>query len=259
MTGNKAKALMGFLRKCMAPHHWTLILLMLCHQSFYPAIAQKDSLQKLRDDARSITPRYPSEENLEELLNDRDFNYADDPQPPANSAAKWINWLWDKFTSLFGGKAYDNFWKYMIMAGALALVVFILFKAKVLDYIFPSKDSQAANEYVVGQENIHEINFETAISEALAVGDYRLAIRLQYLKTLKTLSSKQLISWKANRTNHSYVLELERYPYQSDFIRLTAYFEFAWYGDFRVDEAGYNEMKTFSDDFYHKLNQRSHV
>ncbi len=101
--------------------------------------------------------------------------------------------------------------------------------------------------YVVGQENIHEINFDNAINDALDVSDYRLAIRLQYLKTLKMLSLGELINWKPNRTNYSYVSELERYPYQADFAQITSYFEFTWYGDFKVDEAGYKEMKAFSE------------
>lgn len=228
--------------------------------SFPSVYAQKkDSLKLIQKDFSSIEPRYPAKEHIEKFIHDRDYQYENDPEPPANPLAKWINTLWRKFTLLFRGKSYENFWQYVFLIGALGLVLFILYKAKVLDYVFPSRGNQEANDYVVGQENIHEINFEEAIGVALDVSDYRLAIRLQYLKTLKLLSSAELIHWKPNRTNYSYVNELERHPSQTDFAQITSFFEFTWYGDFKVDEAGYKEMKAFSEAFYAKLNQRSYV
>jgi Mn-containing catalase len=132
-------------------------------------------------------------------------------------------------------------------------VLYLLYKAKVLDYVFPSRNTADTLDYVVGQENIHEINFEQAIGSALEQGDFRLAIRLQYLKILKLLTVKELIHWKPNLTNQSYVQELEKTSHHSDFTEITRYFEFAWYGDFEVSEDGFKEMKAFSDSFVRKV------
>lgn len=235
-----------------------LLVTLVCMCSPCQVQAQKDSIKLLQKDTRAITPRYPDPGHLEKFVSDRDYQYTDDPQPPANPLAKWFDYFKRKFFALFTGKAYDHFWQYVMMAGTLALVIFLLYKANILGYIFPSPE-QEATDYIVGEENIHEIDFEQAVVVALAGGDYRLAVRLQYLKTLKTLSNLELINWKPNRTNNSYVMELERYLHRNDFVQITNYFEYIWYGDFRVDESGYKEMKAFSDAFYHKLTQRSHV
>lgn len=221
--------------------------------------AQTDSLKLVQKDSRVISPRYPSKAHLEEFLNDRDYQYKDDPTPPGNPLAKWMDWIMRKISAFFNGEAYVNFWQYVIMASVAILVVYLLYKAGVLKYIFPSKEKSDPNDYIVGQENIHEINFEQAISDALSSGDYRLAIRMRYLQTLKNLSSQELIHWQPNRTNHSFIQELERYPGQEAFIQITRYFEFAWYGDFPISAGEYQEMKDLSDSFHAKLNRKSYV
>jgi hypothetical protein len=253
------KTFQGYFSRSSGLISLVLAVVLFCSVPIQPALAQEDSLKLVQKDTRAIVPRYPSKEHLAKFQDDRDYQYKDDPEPPGNPFEKFINRLWRRFRALFTGSSYENFWQYVIMAGALAVVIFILYKAKVLEYIFPSKAAVEGTDYEIGQENIHEIRFDEATAAALSVGDYRLAIRLQYLKTLKMLSSKDLIHWKPNRTNHSYVQELEKYPHQADFVQLTEYFEFAWYGDFRVDEAGYHEMKAFSEAFYTKLNRHAYV
>ena len=221
--------------------------------SFLPSYAQKDTLKTAKKDDSNIVPRYPDSKHLEAFRNDRDYQYSDDPQPPENPLERWLKELFSKFLKLFSFKSYESFWQYVIMAVVAGLALFLLYKTKVLEYIFPSKKQSDATQYVVGQENIHEINFEEAISNALSTGDYRLAIRLQYLKILKLLTTRELIHWKPNLTNQSYVQELQKYPFHADFVELTKYFEFAWYGDFQINESGFKEMKDFSNSFQNKI------
>ncbi len=232
------------------------VLMFVSTMSLFPfsrTFAQKDSLKTAAKDNSHIVPRYPDAKHIEELRNDNDYQYSDDPQPPEDPVAKWMNWLYGKISKLFSGNAYESFWQYVFMAVAAGLVLFLLYKAKVLEYIFPSRNVQDSQDYIVGQENIHELNFEEAIGQALERGDFRLAIRLQYLKILKLLTTRELIHWKPNLTNQSYVQELEKYPYHTDFVKITRYFEFAWYGDFQIEESGFNEMKDFSNAFQEKI------
>lgn len=228
-------------------------VLIICQLSFSPVLAQKDSLKVVKKDESHIVPRYPDPKHIQEFRNDRDYLYSDDPQPPQNPIAKWIDWLMRKISAMFSSKSYESFWQYVVMAVTVGLVLFLLYKAKILEYVFPSKKLQNAQDYIVGQENIHEINFEEAIGNALAQRDFRLAIRLQYLKILKLLTTRELIHWKPNLTNQSYVQELEKYPYHADFVKITRYFEFAWYGDFQIDESGFKEMKDFTNSFQEKI------
>lgn len=239
---------------------WKVLVFLVLLSSPYTYVkAQKDSIKVVISDTRVIVPRYPQKEHLEEFLNDRNYQYKDDPQPPSSPFEKWFQWFWKKIAALFEGKSYKNFWQYVLLLSMAALFVFLLYKAGILEFVFTKRANSEPTDYIVGQENIHEINFEKAIDDALATGDYRLAIRLQYLRTLKLLSTKELINWRPNRTNYSYVQELEMYPYHADFVQVTRFFEFAWYGDFRIEKAEYEEMEAFSVSFHDKLNQRAHV
>jgi hypothetical protein len=230
-----------------------LLLAFLVFGAYSPVFAQKDSVKTYKEDRSTIEPRYPAPASLDKYRNDRAYSYEEGAVPTSNPLDKWVEWLMRKINNFFASKSYDNFWQYIIMAITAALVLYLLYKAKVLDYVFPSRNTADTLDYVVGQENIHEINFEQAIGSALEQGDFRLAIRLQYLKILKLLTVKELIHWKPNLTNQSYVQELEKTSHHSDFTEITRYFEFAWYGDFEVSEDGFKEMKAFSDSFVRKV------
>jgi hypothetical protein len=248
----------GYVLKDLNSVYLLGIILTLLSWVSLDAVAQKDSLAEVPIDTSQIVPRYPSQAHLEELLDDRDYQYKDDPTPPKNPADKWFQWLYRKLRNLFRGPAYENFWQYAILATMAGLVFFLLYKAGILAYVFPDRERSGTTDYAIGQENINEINFDESISRALSDGDYRLAIRLQYLHTLKTLATKKLINWKPDRTNQSYIQELAQYPYQSDFVLITRYFEFAWYGDFQITKSGYEEMKEITGSFYTKLNPRNY-
>lgn len=232
-----------------------LILAFLVFNIFtYSAVkAQRDSLKLYQKDKSVIVPRYPDSSSLDKFKRDRDYNYEDNIEPASNPIEKWINWLMRRINDFFQSKSYNSVWQYVIMGLTILLVIYLLYKAKVLEYLFPPKDTGTHTDYIVGQENIHEINFDEAIGKALAQHDYRLAIRLQYLKILKLLAGKELIHWKPNLTNHRYVKELEKTPHHHDFVEITKYFEYTWYGDFEVRESGYREMKAFSDSFVEKI------
>lgn len=81
-------------------------------------------------------------------------------------------------------------------------------------------------------ENLFALNYTEEIGKAEAVQNYRLAIRLQYLQTLKALAERRLIDYHAGTTNHVYALALADGPYNLDFLRLTRNFEYTWYGQF---------------------------
>lgn len=216
-----------------------------------PVFAQKkDSLQhNTVKDSAAIVARYPGHASLEKFRSDRDYDYSNDPEPPKNPLEKWLEWIMRQIDSFFGSKSYDSFWQYVIILVTVGIVIYLLYKAKVLDFFLPSNPESNSADYIVGQENIHEINFDDAIQNALSKQDFRLAIRLQYLQILKLLTGRNLIHWKPNLTNQTYIQELEKTRYHSDFAEITRYFEFAWYGDFEISESGFKEMKAFSDSF----------
>ena len=93
-------------------------------------------------------------------------------------------------------------------------------------------------------EDIFAISYQREIEKALAAGQYRMAVRLQYLRTLKSLSEKELIAYKQDKTNLDYLMELSSRPYYPAFFRLTRHFEYSWYGQFAVNGEIYRQIET---------------
>lgn len=200
----------------------------------------------VRDDRVPIHVRYPKTDHLRDLQTDHDYQYGRDTPPPENPITRFFSWLFQKISQFLRSKAYENVWQYVILAAVAGLAIYLLAKAEVLGFLFPKKAQATGMDYENLAEDIQEIDFDTAIEEAIAVRNFRLAVRLLYLQTLKQLTNAGHIAYKPDKTNRQYVQELANTPLQSDFEKLTRRFEFVWYGDFPVDDA---QFTTTRDEF----------
>ena len=199
--------------------------------------------QAAPDDRAPVRVRYPETEHLRDLQTDHDYQYGNDAPPPENPVARFFQWLMRKIGDFLSSEAYQNVWQYVILAGIAALVIYLLMRAEVLTFLFPKKAQPGGLDYENLGENIHEINFDAAVDEAINQRNFRLAVRLLYLQTLKHLTDAGRIDYKPDKTNRQYVYELANSPYQSDFENLTRQFEFVWYGDFPVDEVRFAQLR----------------
>ncbi|MBC8156386.1 MAG: DUF4129 domain-containing protein, partial [Bacteroidetes bacterium] len=197
---------------------------------------------RTHDDSSTIRARYPAADQLRTYQNDRNYQYDRDTTPPRSLLGKIWEWINTKLSELLRSSAYQSVGQYVVLALILALVVWLLYKAEVLGFLFPKKALPTLLDYENLTENIHEISFDDRIDEALAGGNYRLAVRLLYLRTLKQLTDRNLIAWQPDKTNRQYAHELASSPLRADFEQLTTQFEFVWYGDFPIDEQRFGEL-----------------
>ncbi len=98
-------------------------------------------------------------------------------------------------------------------------------------------------------EDIFAINYQKEIDKAAAQGNYRLAIRLLFLRLLKKMSEKNIIRYKQDKTNLDYLLELHPTGYYKNFFRITRNYEYSWYGQFNVSEDAYKVIRSEFDQF----------
>ena len=70
------------------------------------------------------------------------------------------------------------------------------------------------------------------------------------LKSLKLLTSKDIIEWHFDKTNSEYLNEIKNENTKSVFKRISYIYEYVWYGEFTIDEAAY--LKNISD--FDKIN-----
>lgn len=207
-----------------------------------PIALPGDSLVRTHNDSSAVRVRYPAADQLSAYRDDRNYQYDRDTTPPRSLLGKIQEWIYTKLRDLLQSSAYQNVGQYVVLALILALVVWLLYKAEVLGFLFPKKALSTPLEYENLTENIHEISFDDRIEEALAGHNYRLAVRLLYLRTLKQLTDRHLIAWQPDKTNRQYAHELANSPLRSDFEQLTTQFEFVWYGDFPIDERRFGEL-----------------
>ena len=175
------------------------------------------AVYSIRLDSSKLNVHSFNSSALEKYKNDPDFDYRDaDTKTGLSGWDRFWNWFWEFINKLFGGNHPAKtpsipYLKYIIEAAAVALLVFIIIKFAGLKIsnIFKKDSTEIQLPYSESLENIHQITFEEEIEKALTQRNYRLAIRLLYLSTLKQLNDAHLIQWQLEKTNAAYQNELK--------------------------------------------------
>jgi hypothetical protein len=164
--------------------------------------------------------------------------------PTSGNGGSWLN------SFLSSGRLQIFLWAF-----AITFVLFILYKLFLTEGVFrKTPKSLKINEPNAAEEIINsESNFETLIKQAAQTGNYRLAVRYQYLQTLHKLADKNLLELATDKTNYQYVREITNQNYQQDFAALTLNYEYVWYGEFNIDVIIYKRMENSFLQFNSKL------
>ena len=211
--------------------------------------ADNTSKKELSVDSLKIEVRYPSKNTIAKFKSDEEFIY-DEATPDNWWDAFWL-WVSSKLSKLLGSKAFGFFQEYLgyiIILAAVIIVILVLNKSKLSGFFYNRKEEKFSGFKEIS-EDINEIDFDTSISEAVARKDYRIAVRLYYLKTLKLLADKNLIDWKTNKTNNNYLKELKEIRLKKPFEEITSLFEWVWYGELPVEESFFEETKNSFNHF----------
>ncbi|RYD76642.1 MAG: hypothetical protein EOP53_14350 [Sphingobacteriales bacterium] len=95
-------------------------------------------------------------------------------------------------------------------------------------------------------------DFEKLAQQAIAIGDYRMAVRYHFLKILQQLRDKNHISYEPDKTNARYVYELPL-NWRNDFSKLIFQYEYVWYGHFDINQHQYEQVKYGFHSFLQKI------
>ena len=141
----------------------------------------------------------------------------------------------------------------LIIGGFFAFLVIWLSGSNI--NLFRNRGRQIGDdEMEENSEDIFNINYQRDIDKAAAAGNYRLAIRLMFLRSLKKMSERNIIRYKQDSTNLDYLMQISSSEYYNDFFRITRNYEYSWYGLFNVREDMYRVIRTEFDQFDRKLN-----
>lgn len=220
-------------------------------EEHYKGMNRADSVLLKKPVTENIVYPKKIKENIQSRYKGNEFDY---------SVSKPRESFWEKLQkkiirlieSIFGKTSLSSSAKFtdvLIRLFAIVLVGFLLyFIIKYLlgkdgSFIFGRKNKKLDIAEKELHENIHEINFPESIAQFENNGEYRSAIRYQFLYILKKLSDRKIIVWNPEKTNKDYVAELKEPNLKNEFSKLSYIFDYVWYGEFGIDKEDYARFK----------------
>ena len=119
--------------------------------------------------------------------------------------------------------------------------------------LFRKSSNIADEEAEIENNDIFSINYQKEITRAVGMNNYRLAVRLMFLRLLRDLSIQNLIQYRQDSTNFDYMMQLRSTRMYPDFFRLARNYEYSWYGQFEIDKEKYSIIKNEFENFERKL------
>lgn len=144
--------------------------------------------------------------------------------------------------------AWINYFAYLILAGIIVFILLAILK----NY---KKKTRLDPESSIAQplDEIDSIDTDEALQKALQKGDFRTAIRIQFIKILQYLSAEKHIKWEPDKTNRNYLREIKE-PQLTDIFSQTAHiYEWVWYGNTHVTLQDYQRLKQPFEHFFKKV------
>jgi hypothetical protein len=219
-------------------------------------VVQTDSLAR-------VNIRHIDSTALKAYSKQPEFQYNETKITPSWWDRFWA-WFWHWLRHLFdyGPKKnakissfWGTFFSYLLTGLGIAALVFLILKLMGVEIknVFRKGASSAPIPYSEFFEDINAISFEQEIENAVAKQNYRFAVRLLYLRSLKQLSDAGLIEWQIYKTNNTYINEISNEDQRTAFKMLTRQFEYIWYGEFLIDAPVYSDINSSFMDFNRRV------
>lgn len=205
---------------------------------------------------------------VESYQADEDYNYFkyDDGDSAWEKFQNWLNLQWRKFLDwLFSGVSEGNLWNYvalilkiLLIVGLGLLIIWLFNKYYVVKQKSPPPDQSQIN-LSEDERLIQQKDLSTLIQEAESEGNYRLASRYLFLNVLKHLKDKNFIEYQFQKTNADYKSEITDPDIKSNFAYAARFYEFVWYGDFKLEASDFTTAKRRFETFMtHLQNDKAH-
>ncbi len=143
----------------------------------------------------------------------------------------------------------------VILLIIVIIIIIILYKKYAgdgINLLFRRKKAIVIPEFQMG-DDIREVDFDKLIENSLNVSDFNSALRFQYLKLLKQLAAKEMIAWRAEKTNYDYYYELSNSELRLDFLNLSNAFNYTEYGNYLISSEDYKKLSLRFNSLFSKI------
>jgi len=205
----------------------------------------------MRDSTLKNVQRFDREEYFK-LKNSGDYDYLEESEKGLSLLERIIQWILKLLNKILPENMIDvpnesnfdtTFFTWAILIGFIAIIIFIIVKMKKAGMFKKKAKRIIPEEFDILEENIHEIAFIDEITQAENDKNFRKAIRLHYLNTLKHLDDNGLIKWTPNNTNSDFKRMMRNSKYFEEFKELLWIYEYAWYGLSNPNFDEYTKLK----------------
>lgn len=126
---------------------------------------------------------------------------------------------------------------WMICGFVVLLIAYQVFRNNGL-FSGNRNNKKLVEEYIPEDQAELAHDFDQLINQAYKLGDFRMAVRYEFLRTLKNLRNKGHIEFAIDKTNSKYLAELPQ-NWRPDFRSLIHDYEYVWYGHFTIEKEQY--------------------
>lgn len=215
------------------------------------SVSAQQVSKKLAIDSIKVLRKQFNVDQINSYKNNKAFNYNLDDVGPSiyEQISEWINRVLRKFFSWFFDDVDAPVGFFMLFLNALPYIIAVIVLYLMINFFLKINSKNILNGQT--NKNIIQIEDDEELLNSkdlprlieLAENDknYRLATRYQYVLLLQKLSNKEFILWEQQKTNEDYIKELALKKIQTDFEKITRFYDFVWYGNFKVNEKEYQK------------------
>lgn len=237
---------------------WCLLLLLLPAMFVGQVSAQEETEEEARTRQKAyykeeVEARPFDEKAWEDATKELDYSRyeEEEEEKPPKPEEKPKEKKSDPSTPFFGGAIFQV----LFFAAILLILGFVLWKIFGNSALLSNEKIAQKAGFTLDEieDNLPDSDVDRALEEALAAGNYHLAIRLQFLAVLKELSLGNHIRWKKDKTNGDYLYELTASKFYPAFGELVYLFEVVWYGEVKLTEAEFKQLQPQFQQFIAEL------
>ncbi|MDD3686404.1 MAG: hypothetical protein PHE56_06520 [Bacteroidales bacterium] len=202
------------------------------------------------DSVRKVSVNYLPPDFREKYSGD-EFVYEQELKP--SIFQRFIQWLARMLAKIFNFEATQRSFEIVeivikvLIFVAIGLMIFFIVRALMKNegyWVFAKKPDSAAIKATDVETNVLETNFDELIKNAVRDKNFNLAVRYYYLKSLKILSEKSIISWDAEKTNSDYYFEIQNEKLKEQFNYVSYIYNYCWYGEFDLNSTAWEHAEN---------------
>ena len=150
-----------------------------------------------------------------------------------------------------------SIFRYILLIAVVVFVVFILIM--IFSPERPSTKLTTTAPLVTFEDDIDTLDLWVLKRDAVAVADYRSAVRYHFLMILQVLSDHEVIRWQKDKTNRQYIQECSKYSWLPSFQKAVYTFDLVWYGHDQIDKDYYTIVVADLDDCLAMITPKEHT